>query len=251
MALPARGLGSPVDDPPRASGRGRNHRGRRRQQRAMAPELRNHELPAAGRLSHRARQSIPGWGKPCMERLSEHRCGTSRSRSTSSTSSAGQMRSARWSRTLYPSGRRPIWLQLGIRNDAACARAEAAGIKVVANRCISVEHAASSADRRRCPSGWLGMTGALLCVAAIGAAPALAKPRPDRAQRGKLSSRCRPRDRPILRSRPNQRTRRKRGPGENNGPGETAETADPAASAKRIRSHTRQRRDSVSAAATG
>jgi predicted CoA-binding protein len=34
-----------------------------------------------------------------------------------------------------------LWLQLGIRNDAACARAEAAGMAVVTNRCISVEHA--------------------------------------------------------------------------------------------------------------
>lgn len=33
-----------------------------------------------------------------------------------------------------------LWLQLGIRNPAAAARAEAAGIRVVANRCISVEH---------------------------------------------------------------------------------------------------------------
>jgi predicted CoA-binding protein len=33
-----------------------------------------------------------------------------------------------------------IWLQLGIRNDAACARAEAAGIEMVMDRCISVEH---------------------------------------------------------------------------------------------------------------
>jgi uncharacterized protein len=33
-----------------------------------------------------------------------------------------------------------LWMQLGIRNDAACARAEAAGITVVMNRCISVEH---------------------------------------------------------------------------------------------------------------
>lgn len=33
-----------------------------------------------------------------------------------------------------------LWLQLGVRNDAACARAAAAGIDVVQNRCISVEH---------------------------------------------------------------------------------------------------------------
>ena len=34
-----------------------------------------------------------------------------------------------------------IWMQLGVRNDAACSKAEAAGIAVVMNRCISVEHA--------------------------------------------------------------------------------------------------------------
>ncbi|HKH35338.1 MAG TPA: CoA-binding protein, partial [Beijerinckiaceae bacterium] len=34
----------------------------------------------------------------------------------------------------------PALWQLGIRNDKACARAEAAGIQVVMNRCISIEH---------------------------------------------------------------------------------------------------------------
>ncbi len=34
-----------------------------------------------------------------------------------------------------------IWLQLGVWHPAAVARAEAAGITVVANRCIKVEHA--------------------------------------------------------------------------------------------------------------
>jgi len=34
-----------------------------------------------------------------------------------------------------------LWMQLGIRHDAAAAQAEAAGIAVVMDRCISVEHA--------------------------------------------------------------------------------------------------------------
>ena len=37
-------------------------------------------------------------------------------------------------------GAKALWMQLGIRNDAAAAKAEAAGLKVVMNRCISVEH---------------------------------------------------------------------------------------------------------------
>lgn len=34
-----------------------------------------------------------------------------------------------------------LWTQLGVSDDRACARAQAAGIEVVMNRCISVEHA--------------------------------------------------------------------------------------------------------------
>ncbi len=35
---------------------------------------------------------------------------------------------------------RVVWFQLGIRNDAAAARLEAAGIQVVQDRCLLVEH---------------------------------------------------------------------------------------------------------------
>ena len=35
---------------------------------------------------------------------------------------------------------RTVWLQLGIRDDSSAARLEAAGIRVVQDRCILVEH---------------------------------------------------------------------------------------------------------------
>jgi predicted CoA-binding protein len=35
---------------------------------------------------------------------------------------------------------RAVWLQLGIRDDEAAARAEAAGLRVVQDRCMKVEH---------------------------------------------------------------------------------------------------------------
>jgi predicted CoA-binding protein len=45
-----------------------------------------------------------------------------------------------------------IWMQLGVRNDAAAAKAEAAGLKVVMNRCPKIEYGRLSGE-----IGWMGI----------------------------------------------------------------------------------------------
>src|SRR5436189_6157007 len=45
-----------------------------------------------------------------------------------------------------------VWMQLGVRNDEAAAKAEAAGIKVVMNRCPKIEYGRLSAE-----IGWIGV----------------------------------------------------------------------------------------------
>jgi uncharacterized protein len=49
-------------------------------------------------------------------------------------------------------GAKILWMQLGIRHDAAAAKAEAAGLKVVMNRCPKIEYGRLSRE-----IGWLGI----------------------------------------------------------------------------------------------
>ncbi|MCB2053335.1 MAG: CoA-binding protein [Geminicoccaceae bacterium] len=49
-------------------------------------------------------------------------------------------------------GAKVIWMQLGVRHDEAAARAEAAGLKVVMNRCPKIEY-----GRLYGEIGWLGV----------------------------------------------------------------------------------------------
>jgi predicted CoA-binding protein len=50
-----------------------------------------------------------------------------------------------------------IWMQLGVRNDEAAAKAEAAGLKVVMNRCPKIEYGRLSSE-----IGWIGVNSRIL-----------------------------------------------------------------------------------------
>ena len=50
-----------------------------------------------------------------------------------------------------------IWMQLGVRNDEAAARAEAAGLKVVMNRCPKIEYGRLSSE-----ISWMGVNSRTL-----------------------------------------------------------------------------------------
>ena len=50
-----------------------------------------------------------------------------------------------------------IWMQLSVRNDEAAAKAEAAGLKVVMNRCPKIEYGRLSSE-----IGWIGVNSRTL-----------------------------------------------------------------------------------------
>ncbi|GEP11066.1 CoA-binding protein [Methylobacterium gnaphalii] len=50
-----------------------------------------------------------------------------------------------------------IWMQLGVRNDAAAARAEARGVTVIMNRCPKIEYGRLSGE-----IGWTGVNSRII-----------------------------------------------------------------------------------------
>jgi uncharacterized protein len=54
-------------------------------------------------------------------------------------------------------GIKAVWMQLGVRNDRAAAEAEAAGLKVVMNRCPKIEYGRLSGE-----IGWAGVNVGIL-----------------------------------------------------------------------------------------
>ena len=56
-----------------------------------------------------------------------------------------------------PTPPKVIWMELGVRDDAAAARAEARGVRVVMNRCPKIEYGRLSGE-----IGWTGVNSRIL-----------------------------------------------------------------------------------------
>ena len=54
-------------------------------------------------------------------------------------------------------GVKVIWMQLGVRNDEAAREAEAAGLKVIMNRCPKIEYGRLCGE-----SGWMGINSRMI-----------------------------------------------------------------------------------------
>ncbi len=54
-------------------------------------------------------------------------------------------------------GAKVLWMQLGIRNDEAAAKAEAAGLTVIMNRCPKIEYGRLSGEL-----GWHGINSGVI-----------------------------------------------------------------------------------------
>ncbi len=76
-------------------------------------------------------------------------------------------------------GARVVWMQLGIRNDAAAAQAEAAGIEVVMDRCLKIEFGRLGGEL-----SWYGVNSGLV----RNRAPEPPQPRPARPRPSPLRS---------------------------------------------------------------